>query len=232
MNISPNACAHLVMIATLAFGLLTSSVQAQAPRAPKRLVILLPNDFMWPEYHKPLQAYRNAGIEVLVASIDGKSVIPDARNIKEFKDAGPVKADLSFKEVDVSKFDAVTTVGGNGAWHDLFPNPEAHRIVKQSLESHKVTGLICASTGILALIDNLDGNGHPIAEGRRVVGYFRVEGMLRTMGAVKFAAGEANAPTVVTDDNLITGRNPQASEAFGKAVIEALVGSGKQSDDR
>jgi protease I len=200
-----------------------------APRLSRlntaKLLILLPNDFMWPEYRKPLEAYQAAGIAVTIATIDGRAAEPDVRNYHDFQNVAPVKADMSFKEVVVSEFDAVTTVGGNGAWHDLFPNPEAHRIVRESIRSGKVTGLICASAGLLAVIDNFDGQGHPIARDRQAVGYYKVEGMLRRMGQVRFVEGPKDSPTVVVDGNLITGRNPQASEPFGQAVLNALIRS-------
>lgn len=188
----------------------------------KRLLMMVPNDFMWPEFKEPLDEYKAAGLEVVVATKDGAPANPDARNRAEFKESGPVNADLSFKQVDVSGFDAVTTVGGNGAWHDFFPNPDAHRILKESLEGGKVTGLICASTGVLALLNDFEGSQTPLIAGRDVVGYYKVESMLRELGEANFIPGQRDEPTVVVDGNLITGRNFEASEPFGKAVVEAL----------
>ncbi len=201
---------------------ISSSLPYQHGSPAKRVLMMVPNDFMWPEFKEPLDEYGAAGLEVVVATKDGAPANPDARNFKEFKDAKVVEADLSFKEVDVKSFDAVTTVGGNGAWHDFFPNPDAHRILRESLEGDKVTALICASTGVLALLDNFEGSQQPLVAGRDVVGYYKVEAMLKELGEVNFIPGDRADPTVVVDGNLITGRNFEASESFGKAVVAAL----------
>lgn len=203
----------------------TIQAASLSPTAPahKKLLMMVPNDFMWPEYQLPREQYEKAGIEVTVATIDGKPAQPDARNYQEFSNVAPVESQLSFKDVHSQDFDAVTTVGGNGAWHDFFPNPEAHRILRESIQDNKVTGLICASTGVLALLENFDGRHEPLVAHRQVVGYYKVEGMLREMGEVNFVEGDRNAGTVVVDGNLITGRNPQASQPFGQAVVKALT---------
>jgi putative intracellular protease/amidase len=94
--------------------------------------------------------------------------------------------------------------------------------VRKSLEKNKITALLCASAGLLAVAENYDGQHQPIAEGRKVVGHFRVEGLLKSLGKVKFIAGPIKEPMVVVDGNLITGRNPESSKSFGEAVVKLL----------
>lgn len=185
------------------------------------ILVMVPDDFMWPEFDLPVRQYREAGYEVTIATKNGQAANPDHRNYGRFDGVRPLEADVSFAEVDVSKFDAVTTVGGNGAWHDFFPDANAHRVLSESLQSGKVTGLICASTGTLAMINNFEGDT-PIAADRKVTGYFKVEGLLRNVGQVDFVDGAPDEVTVVQDGNLITGRNPESSELFGQRVLEAL----------
>ena len=206
----------------LLFGILLAVALGALAEPSKKIVMLVPNDFMWPEYQLPFTAYRQAGFTVSIASRDGKKVSPDARNLKEY-DCGPVEADLSFAQVVVSDYDAITTVGGNGAWVDLFPDADAHRIIRESLSQGKITALLCASTGLLGLVQDPPGCGVAVGRGRKVTGYYKVEDLLRRTGAVNWTPGAAEDPTVVRDGKLITGRNPAASEPFGKTVVQALT---------
>ena len=195
--------------------------KSTSPQA-KKLLMMVPDDFMWPEYAQPRETYEKAGVEVVVATKDGELARPDARNYGKFEDVAPVDGALSFSEVNVEDFDAVTTVGGNGAWKDFMPNPEAHRVLGDSLKMGKVTGLICASTGVLAVLDNFDGEDEPLVKGRTVTGYYKVEAMLREMGEVDFVEGGPKDVTVAVDGNLVTGRNPESSTRFGEEVLRVL----------
>jgi protease I len=190
--------------------------------ADKKILIMVPNDFMWPEYSEPRRLYEQAGFKVLTAGKFKEEVFPDRRNRKDFPDAQPIKVDMSFDEIKTSDFDAITFVAGNGAWHDFFPNQTVHEIVKEAISKNKIVGLLCASTGLLGLVDNWDGQSKPIAQGRKVVGYFRVAGILRNLGKVNYVNGGQKEPGVMVDGNLITGRNPESSVIFGQAVVAAL----------
>ena len=141
---------------------------------------MVPNDFMWPEYEMPLKSYKAAGFEVKTAGRFKEAVTPDRRNMTTdnalyFSTAKPIQVDLSFDEVNVDHFDAITFVAGNGAWHDFFPSDTVHKIVIAAVQKNKILGLLCASTGLLGIAGNYDGNQKPIAEGRKVVGYYRVK---------------------------------------------------------
>lgn len=191
-------------------------------RPRERLLMMVPNNFMWPEYAEPREVYEQAGVDVVVATKDGLMAEPDARNYDAFPNVKPIAADLSFEQVKVDDFDAVTTVGGNGAWEDFMPNPQAHRILRESLTGDKVTGLICASTGTLAVMENFDGEQVPLVKGRRVTGYYKVESMLKELAEADFVEGEPREVTVVVDGNLVTGRNPQSSRLFGETIVQEL----------
>ena len=189
----------------------------------RRVLMMVPDDFMWPEYALPRRCYEKAGFRVSVAGKSAAPIRPDARNFKAYAEAAPLAPDLSFEAVKVNDYDAITFVGGNGAWHDFFPNAAAHRVLKDAMQSQRLVGLICASTGLLGLVDNLDGEGRPLAEGKRVVGYFRVAGILKLLGRVDYQDGGVQEVGVVRDGLLITGRNPESSQLFGETVVEALL---------
>jgi putative intracellular protease/amidase len=207
---------------------------ASSAFAGKKVLMMIPNDFMWQEYALPLQQYKAAGFEVTTAGRFNESVLPDRRNNLKghalyFEEAKPIKVDMSFDEVNVDKFDAITFVAGNGAWHDFFPSDVVHKVVITSLEKNKILGLLCASTGLLGIAGNYDGNQKPVAEGKKIVGYYRVEGLLKNMGKTNYVAGGRNEPAVEVDGNLVTGRNPESSQLFGTKIVDLLLGRSPSS---
>lgn len=209
------AIGMLGLVTGLAAGL--PAMAADAPR-PVRVLMIVNEGFMAPEFYEPKAAFERAGFTVTVAGKRQGAIPPDARNVG----VPPAQAEVTFEQVDVAQYDAVTFAGGNGAWTDYFPNDRVHQIVTQSLKSGKVTALICASTGLLGVANNYAGSGEPLAKGRRVTGYYRVEGLLRNLGQVKYEAGEAGKPHVVVDGNLITGRDPLSSALFGETVTREI----------
>lgn len=201
---------------------LALSAPALAESATKRVLMMVPDDFMWPEYGTPRALYEKAGHRVTVAGRFPGEVKPDRRNKKDYPESGPVKVDLVFDRVNVQDYDAITFVAGNGAWHDFFPAEPVHKVLKSAFERKMLVGLICASTGLLGMVDNVDGDGKPLAEGRKVVGYWRVAGILKKLGRVNLVEGGKTEPGVAVDGKLVTGRNPESAELFGKAIVGEL----------
>lgn len=199
------------------------ALSAALTNRPPKILIMVPNNFKWPEYADPRSIYEAAGLEVVVATIDGRDATPDSRDYETYEGVGPAPASLSFEQVRVDDYNAITTVGGNGAWEDFMPNKEAHRVIREALSKNKTTALICASTGVLAVLDNFDGANESLVKGRKVTGYYKVEGLLRELGEVNFVDGEPTEITVVTCGNLITGRNPESSKLFGEKVLQAVT---------
>lgn len=188
-------------------------------QASQRRVVMFVNEGFWaPEYYEPREIFDRAGVRVVVAGEKPGVIHPDPRNV-EF---APVKADIAYDQVDLSKFDAITFAGGNGAWTAYFPNPSVHKLVADALRSGMITALLCSSTGLLGVAYNFDGTSAPIAQGRHVTGYFRVEGLLKNMGRVSYDPGEKDKPYVVVDKNLVTGRDPSSAKLFGETVLMLL----------
>ena len=185
----------------------------------RSVLIVLNQGYRPEEYWSPRKLFDTAKFKVTVAAHYAGDVLPSRTHLSEVP---PVKADLTFDQVLASNYDAIVFVGGNGAWNDLLPSPAVHKILLESVKLKKVTGLICAATGLLATANNLDGK-NPQFAGRHVTGYFEVEGILRQMGRVNFDAGEAGKPYVVTDGKLITGRDPLSAQLFGETVVAALT---------
>lgn len=200
-------------------GVAAASLGGPIGNTAARVLMMVPDNFMWPEFQEPYEAYREAGFDVTIASTDGDAINPDKRNYAQYEGVKQVSADLSFRDVRVDDYDAITTVGGTGSLAFRMDNA-AHNIVDEALDSGMVTGLICASTSLLASMKNYDGQT-PQAEGRTATGYYKVEGDLRKAG-LNFVDGKNDEVTVVLDGNLITGRNQQSSRLFGEAVVDLV----------
>lgn len=213
------ACGPLIAPAAAA-----GPAPATATARPIRVLMLVNEGFWAPEYYDPRATFDRAGFEVTVAAKTAGPIAPDARN----KDYKPVSAELSFDQVELADYDALTFAGGNGAWTDYFPNDTVHKILSEALARNMVTGLLCASTGLLGVANNYAGQA-PLAKGRHVTGYFRVEGILRQLGQVNYDPGDPKQPYVVVDGNLITGRDPMSSQRFGEVMereIKKALGIG------
>src|SRR5687768_9119534 len=118
------------MLTRLILVIVSLTTFPSAHGATKNVLMMIPDDFMWPEYQIPLERYKKAGYVVKLAGKTAGEVSPDSRNLSEFPGSGPVKVDLKFDQVKVEDYDAITFVAGNGAWHDFFPNETVHTIVK------------------------------------------------------------------------------------------------------
>jgi protease I len=186
--------------------------------APKKILMVLNEGYRPEEYFVPRKLFDKEGFQVEVAAHYEEDVHPSRKHIAEVP---PIKVDVIFDRVSVKDYDAIVFVGGNGAWNKMLPIPSVHKILLDSIREEKITALICASTGLLATADNLDGL-HPKFKGRHVTGYYEVEGLLTRVGQVNFEKGDAKKPFVVVDGKLITGRDPLSAELFGKTIVQML----------
>jgi putative intracellular protease/amidase len=185
----------------------------------KRVLMMVSEGFYAPEYFVPLEAFKKAGFKITTATKYKRATRPDERQVSTYPS---VNADITFKEINVSDYDAIVFAGGNGAWEDFFPNQNVHNALTGFMKEKKIVALLCSSTGLLGVANNLSGDGQPIAEGRNVTGYKRVKGLLVQLGKVNYSAGVKGQPHVVVDGNLITGRDPISSELFARTVVNNL----------
>lgn len=190
-----------------------------AKASNKKILMMVSEGFYAPEYFVPLKAFEKQGFEVKTAAKTTAPTRPDIRQIIQYP---AVEADLTFDQIVVDEYDAIVFAGGNGAWEDFFPNADVHNALVGFMKKDKIVALLCSSTGLLGVANNLDG-ASPIAKGRKVTGYKRVKGILAKMGEVNYFAGEEGKPFVVVDGKLITGRDPISSELFASTVIKNLL---------
>jgi protease I len=113
--------------------------------------------------------------------------------------------DLTLGEVRPEDYEAVAVIGGYSVWKYV-GDPEVNRLLLGFSDSGKHIGAICAGTYVLGKAGLL--------KGRRVTG--PRSRRLRRYGA-RYVGG-----LVQQDGKIITAQGPSASEAFGKALAEAV----------
>jgi putative intracellular protease/amidase len=191
-----------------------------------------------------------AGHEVVVATpggarptVDAASLDPSqagsaekAAELRTYLDdiAAELDAPASLADVDVSGFDAVVLPGGHGPMVDLAVDPVLGRLLTEADAAGTVIAPFCH--GPAGLLSATTGNGELVFAGRRVAVFtdeeertggtgettpWFVATRLRERGAL-VEEGPAWSSFVVRDGNLISGQNPQSSEAVAQAVLEAL----------
>ncbi|WP_348789250.1 type 1 glutamine amidotransferase domain-containing protein [Leifsonia sp. NPDC080035] len=142
---------------------------------------------------------------------------------------------VALDSVDVAAFDAVVLPGGHGPMADLASDAQLGAILTAADAAGTVIAPFCH--GPAGLLSAVDASGAFAFAGRRLTVFsdeeeltgglgentpWLVASTLRERGAIV----EAGAPWtshVVRDGNLISGQNPQSSEAVAKAVVEALA---------
>jgi len=137
---------------------------------------------------------------------------------------------------DVLAFDAVFFPGGHGPMVDLASDREVARVIQLMHARERTIATVChGAAALLAAGEGPEGwlfDGFKLAAftdeeedqtayGRLGIPWY-VEGALKNKGAVFDDGDAAWVSHVVVDRNLVTGQNPQASEAIADALIKKL----------
>jgi putative intracellular protease/amidase len=137
----------------------------------------------------------------------------------------------------LAEFDAVFAPGGHGPMVDLPENPDVSRLLGVLHAKNAVIASLCHGPAVLLAAPER-GDGQWLFEGYRLTSYtdeeedqnrigmlgmpWYLDAALKNAGAVFDDAPFAWASHVVVDRNLITGQNPNSSEATADAVLKAL----------
>ncbi len=197
---------------------------------------------VWLEEHAvPYLAFKQAGHEVVVASMAGGKVPVDPKSIPEFQqalvwqNAINVLADTpAFDTLDVDAFDAVYMPGGHGTVFDMPYNKKLHDLLLRFDATNRIIASVCHAPAVFAGMYKADGT--PFIASRNVAAFtdaeeravhgtekvpFLLETRLKELGAIHHAAPDFT-PNAIQDGRLVTGQNPQSSGAVAQLVLGLL----------
>ncbi len=208
-----------------------------------------PTGFWLEEFAAPYFVFRDAGVELTLASpkggqppLDPKSDLPENQTpaMARFKkDAAAQKAlanTVKLADVKAEDFDTVFYPGGHGPMWDLAESPTSIALLEAFYNSGKPIALVCHSPGVLR---HVTYQGAPLVKGKHVAGFtngeeeamqltkvvpFLVEDELLRLGAI-FEKKANWQPFSITDGRLITGQNPASSTSAAQALLKLMTGS-------
>jgi protease I len=171
----------------------------------KRVAILVDNYFEQAEFEEPLEALRDAGLDVTVVATQGK----DLQALNHADKGDTFEADMLLEDVTTDEFDALVLPGGVVNSDKLRMVEPARQWVRDFLDGGKLVAAICHAPWLLVSADEV--------QGRKLTSYFTIQDDIDNAG------GEWIDQPVVVDDNLITSRKPDDIPAFNEAILTALM---------
>jgi putative intracellular protease/amidase/catechol 2,3-dioxygenase-like lactoylglutathione lyase family enzyme len=208
-----------------------------------------PTGFWLEEFAAPYFVFRDAGVELTLASpkggqppLDPKSDLPENQTpaMARFKkDAAAQKAlanTVKLADMKAEDFDTVFYPGGHGPMWDLAESPTSIALLEAFYNSGKPIALVCHSPGVLR---HVTYQGAPLVKGKHVAGFtngeeeevqltkvvpFLVEDELLRLGAIYEKVANWQ-PFSVTDGRLITGQNPASSTSVAQALLKLMTES-------
>jgi len=131
-------------------------------------------------------------------------------------------------------YDAIYLAGGHGCCTDFVDNKTLKSAIEGMYKAGKIVAADCH--GPIAFAQCVKPDGSPLVQGLTCTGFsdseetavqqtgnvpFLIETKFKELGA-KYEKGDDWNPKACTDGNLVTGQNPQSSEACVKAVLAKL----------
>jgi len=183
--------------------LLMCSRGAAAQAKQKVLVVIAQRDFQQVEYSAVKQALEKNNFAIVVASNTREEAVAMDGKTR-------VRPKIAIKEAKEKDYLGIAIIGGSGSPKHLWGNKELSELVKQFYEKKKLVSAICLSPVVLAQADILKGKeatAYPSSDALKI---FKDKG-------VKY-----KDKPVIRVGKIITGKDPQAAEAFAEELVKAL----------
>jgi protease I len=178
----------------------------------KVAILLAPVGSEQVEFTEPKKAVEDAGAEVDVVGIQ----TGEAQTMNSDVNPGETfTVEKTFPEVSPSDYDALIVPGGTVGADNLRGSEEAVSFVRGFFEQEKPVGVICHGPWTLVEAD--------VVRGRTLTSYPTLQTDIRNAG------GEWVDQEVVTDQGLVTSRNPDDLPAFCSKLVEEIA-EGKHAE--
>ncbi len=193
------------------------------------------------EFAVPYLLFREHQVPLVVASprggkipVDPNSVPDDDQKAQWTEAIDQLQDTRALEDVWEDGFSGVFVPGGHGAMFDMPDNPLVAAVMERTWADGGLLGAVCHGPAALVGLRNEDGS--PLVQNRTVACFtndeerevgldevmpFLLATRLEELGAALDLADKFVAHAI-TDGKLVTGQNPQSSEAVARAVINAL----------